>query len=93
MSLVANYTFAHQFDDLSTTFSETNNAFSLGYTDPFNPSLDRGNGDLDLRHRFVVGPIYDTPWYGKGSMFKQAVGGWQVVGIYQVHTGAPFHLL
>ena len=24
-------------------------------------------------------------------MFKQAVGGWQVVGIYQVHTGAPFN--
>ena len=90
LSLVANYTFAHQFDDLSTTFSETNNAFSLGYTDPFNPALDRGNGDLDLRHRFVMGPIYDTPWYGKGSTFKQAIGGWQVVGIYQVHTGAPF---
>ena len=90
LSLVANYTFAHQFDDLSTTFSETNNAFSLGYTDPFNPSLDRGNGDLDLRHRFVMGPMYQTPWYGKGSTFKQAVGGWQVVGIYQVHTGPPF---
>jgi hypothetical protein len=90
LSLVANYTLAHQFDDLSTTFSETNNAFSLGYTDPFNPALDRGDGDLDVRNRFVMGPIYDTPWYGKGSTFKQAVGGWQIVGIYQVHTGAPF---
>ena len=90
LSLVANYTFAHQLDDLSTTFSETNNAFNLGYTDPYNPALDRGNGDLDIRHRLVMGPIYDTPWYGKGSMFKQAVGGWQVVGIYQLHTGTPF---
>jgi Carboxypeptidase regulatory-like domain len=92
LSLVANYTYAHQFDDLSTTFSETGNqALQLGYTDPFDPAVDRGNGDLDLRHRFVVGPIYQTPWFGKGSMFKQAVGGWQVVGIYQVHTGAPFN--
>ena len=90
LSLVANYTLAHQMDDLSTTFSETNNAFSLGYTDPFDPALDRGDGDLDIRHRFVVGPMYDTPWYGKGAAWKQAVGGWKVVGIYQVHTGAPF---
>jgi Carboxypeptidase regulatory-like domain len=90
LSLVANYTFAHQLDDLSTTFSETNNAFNLGYTDPFNPAMDRGNGDLDIRHRLVMGPIYDTPWYGKGSMFKQALFGWQTVGIYQTHTGATF---
>jgi hypothetical protein len=90
LSLVANYTFAHQLDDLSTTFSETNNAFNLGYTNPFDPAFDRGNGDLDIRHRFVVGPIYDTPWYGKGSMFKQALFGWQAVGIYQAHTGTPF---
>jgi hypothetical protein len=90
LSLVANYTLAHELDDSSTTFSETNNAFNLGYTDPFNPALDRGNGDLDIRHRFVMGPIYSTPWYGKGSTFKQAVGGWQVVGIYQAHTGTPF---
>jgi hypothetical protein len=90
LSLVANYTLAHALDDSSTTFSETNNAFNLGYTDPFDPALDRGNGDLDIRHRFVMGPIYSTPWYGKGSTFKQAVGGWQVVGIYQLHTGTPF---
>jgi hypothetical protein len=90
VSLVANYTLAHQLDDLSTTFSETNNAFNLGYTDPFNPAMDRGNGDLDIRHRFVVGPIYETPWYGKGSFMKQAIGGWQTVGIYQTHTGTPF---
>jgi hypothetical protein len=45
LSMVANYTYAHALDDLSTTFSESNNAFSLGYTDPFNPSLDHGNGE------------------------------------------------
>jgi hypothetical protein len=89
LSLVANYTLAHQLDDLSTTESETN-AFLEGYTDPFDPALDHGDGDMDIRHRFVTGPIYDSPWYGKGSTFKQAVGGWQIVGIYQAHTGSPF---
>ncbi len=91
VSLVANYTFAHATDDLSTTFSETNNAFSLGYTDPFNPSLDHGNGDFDIRHRLVVAPIYQTPYFAKKhSLLGEALGGYEVTGIYSLHTGTPF---
>jgi hypothetical protein len=91
LSLVANYTYAHQLDDLSTTFSETNNAFGLGYTQPFNPGFDHGNGDLDLRQRLVIAPLYRTPFYSKGhSAIAQLIGGWQATGIYTVRTGAPF---
>lgn len=91
LSLVANYTFAHETDDLSTTFSESSNAFSLGYTNPFNPSLDHGNGDFDIRHRFVVAPIYRTPYFaGRHGLLAEALGGYQVTGIYQLHTGTPF---
>ena len=91
LSLVANYTFAHANDDLSTTFSESNNAFSLGYTNPFNPSFDRGNSDLDIRHRFVIAPIYQTPRFRSGhALLSQALGGWQISGIYNVRTGTPF---
>jgi hypothetical protein len=91
LSLVANYTLAHQMDDLSTTFSETNNAFALGYLQPFNPGFDRGNGDLDIRHRLVIAPIYRTPFYARGhSWMAQALGSWQVTGIYTVRTGTPF---
>ena len=91
LNLVANYTFAHAIDDLSTTFSESNNAFSLGYTDPFNPSLDRGNGDLDVRHRLVLAPIYTEPFFkNQHNLMGEAVGGWQIAGIYQVHSGTPF---
>jgi hypothetical protein len=93
LSVVANYTLAHQMDDLSTTFSETNNeAFGLGYTQPFNPGFDRGNGDLDIRHRLVIAPIYRTPFYAKGHSFMaQLLGSWQVTGIYTVRTGTPFN--
>jgi hypothetical protein len=91
LSLVANYTLAHATDELSTSFSETAGAFNLGYTDPFNPSLDHGNGDLDIRHRFVLAPLYQTPYYANGhSPLKQALFGWQVTGIYTVRTGTPF---
>jgi hypothetical protein len=91
LSLVANYTFAHETDDLSTTFSESNNEFSLGYTDPFNPALDHGNGDFDIRHRFVVAPIYRTPYFsGHKGLLAEALGGYEVTGIYSLHTGTPF---
>jgi hypothetical protein len=91
LGLVANYTFAHALDDLSTTFSESNNEFSLGYTDPFNPSLDHGNGDLDVRHRLVIAPIYQEPFFKHSILpLREALSGWEVAGIYQVHSGAPF---
>jgi hypothetical protein len=91
LGLVANYTLSHALDDLSTTFSESNNAFSLGYTNPFNPGMDHGNGDLDVRHRLVVAPIYEEPFFKNAhNLYGEALGGWELAGIYQVHTGAPF---
>jgi Carboxypeptidase regulatory-like domain len=92
LSLVANYTLSHATDELSTSFSETNNAFFLlGYMDPFDPKLDHGSGDLDVRHRLVIAPIYRTPYYAGGhNAMKQALFGWQLTGIYNVRTGTPF---
>jgi len=92
LNLVANYTLGHATDELSTSFSETNNAFFLlGYTNPFHPELDHGSGDLDIRHRLVLAPIYQTPYYkgGHGAL-KQTLFGWQLTGIYTVRTGTPF---
>ncbi|WP_348262894.1 TonB-dependent receptor [Telmatobacter sp. DSM 110680] len=92
LSLVANYTLAHATDELSTAFSETNNAFFLlGYMNPFKPSLDYGNSDLDIRHRLVVAPIYSSQFFaGSHGAMKQALFGWQISGIYSVRTGTPF---
>ncbi|HEY0784705.1 MAG TPA: TonB-dependent receptor, partial [Acidobacteriaceae bacterium] len=95
LSLVANYTYAHALDDLSTTFSETagSSAFTLGYTDPFNPALDHGNSDFDITHRFVLAPIYRTPYFfkDKGGYVKQLLGGYEVTGIYTLRSGTPFN--
>jgi len=90
LSFVANYTFSHETDDLSSTFSETNNAFSLGYTEPFNPGFDHGSGDFDIRQRFVFAPIYKTPTINSSRLLNEVAGGWQVTGIYTVRTGTPF---
>ena len=87
-----NYTYSHAIDNLSSTFSESFNNFNLGYLDAFNPRLDTGNADFDLRHRFVVSGIWDVPW-GKNSsstVVRHVVGGWEFAPIFQVRSGSPY---
>jgi hypothetical protein len=87
----ANYTYSHNIDNLSTTFSESNNDFNLGYLDAFNPALDKGSADTDARHRFVFSGIWDVP-LGKSStgFVKQVLSGWELAPIYTARTGLPF---
>ena len=93
LSIIANYTFGHQLDDLSSTFSETSAGnFNLGYTDATNPKLDYASGDSDIRHRFILAPVYQTPFFykNKGSWIGQLLGGYELTGIYSARTGTPF---
>ncbi len=95
LSMVANYTYAHALDDLSSTFSESGtgeNVGGLGYMNAFAPYLDHGNSDFDITHRFVLAPIYRTPSFfrDKGKALAQLFGGYEVTGIYTVRTGTPF---
>jgi hypothetical protein len=69
LTMTANYTWSHTIDDLSSTFSNGSNNFNLGFTDPFNPGLDRGNADFDVRHRVVISMLYETPFKsGRGAI-------------------------
>ena len=96
LSVTANYTWAHSTDDLSSTFSESTQGASagignLGYLDPRNSRLDWGSSDFDIRHRVVVAPIYELPFYKNGRGWtRQVLGGWTVVGIFTARTGVPF---
>ncbi len=91
VTIVANYTWAHSLDDLSDTFSGSESAASLGYTDVTHPQLDYGSSDFDVRQRLVLSPIWQTPWFKSGRGFlSQALGGWNISGIYTARTGIPF---
>jgi carboxypeptidase family protein/TonB-dependent receptor-like protein len=94
LQFTARYTWSHALDNLSTTFSETNNAFDLGFLDPFNPDLDYGSAEFDVRHRFVASVNYsiggnrpvDT------GFTNQVFGGWTLTGIFTARTGTPFSI-
>jgi len=96
LGIIANYTWSHSLDDLSSTFSDSSQGGSgyignLGYLDPLNPMLDWASSDFDVPNRLVVSPIWQTPWFktGKGLLGELA-GGYTVSGIFTTRSGTPF---
>jgi len=58
----------------------------------YNPSVDYGPSDFDIRNTLVVNYVWDIP-YGKdlsNRFVKGAVGNWQISGTTQAQTGEPF---
>jgi hypothetical protein len=95
LTVVANYTYAHELDNVSSTFSESssgiNGVGNLGYLDPRDPALDYGSGDNDIRHRVAISPVWQTPWFSSGKgVERQALGGYIISGIFTARTGVPF---
>ena len=94
LQFTARYTYSKALDNLSSTFSESINNFNLGLLDPYNPNLDYGAADFDVRHRFVASINYaiggNRP-IGKGFL-NQALGGWTLTGIFTARTGTPFSI-
>jgi len=91
LNLTTNYTYAHAIDNLSTTFSTGNTILNLGLLDPFNPHLDRGNADFDLRHRVAISGTWEIPFAKNAhGVLKQVAHGWVVAPLFVAHTGTPF---
>lgn len=93
VSLTANYTYSHSLDNLSSTFSDgTASFYHLGYLDAFNPKLDYGNSDYDLRHRLSLSATYEVPYFKNSSnaIERNVLGGWGVGTILSIRSGEPF---
>ncbi|MFZ3340545.1 MAG: carboxypeptidase regulatory-like domain-containing protein [Terriglobales bacterium] len=64
---------------------------SSTYTDPLDPSFDRGLADFDATHRLVLSPIWQIPFANHGnSLMKTLLGGWAVSTITSFQSGNPF---
>jgi outer membrane receptor protein involved in Fe transport len=91
LSLTARYTLSSAKDNLSTTFSEGEGAFNLGYLDPLDPDLDYGYADHDARHRIVLSGIWELPLFKNATgVTKTALGGWQMAWLFTSQSGWPF---
>jgi hypothetical protein len=86
-----NYTWAHGIDDVTGLSNENGDGTDVL---PNNLRLDRGNSDLDLRHRIVATADYALP-FGRSLNGVQGgvVKGWQVNFIDVWETGSPFTIV
>jgi hypothetical protein len=90
----ANYTFSKSIDDASSP--QNSGLFGgLVYT-PFDLGQQRSLSDFDMKHNFSGEFGYRLP-FGKGQRFAGSsgklmdtfIGGWEVTGIVQWHSGFP----
>jgi Carboxypeptidase regulatory-like domain/TonB dependent receptor-like, beta-barrel/TonB-dependent Receptor Plug Domain len=93
----ANYTWSHAIDNISSVFqadSLTSLFKSVGFLDSFNPGLDRGDADFDIRHRFVTNFIWIPPYgeHAKNWAVRNVLAGWGISGILSFQTGQPFSI-
>ena len=89
----ANYTWSHSIDNRSV--SGTSGAVAEvgnGYLDAFQPGLDRGPSDFDVRHRAAANFVWQIPLSKnpQGWRDRYLFGGWELSGILSCQTGQPF---
>jgi hypothetical protein len=89
------YTWSHSIDNRSSVFADDFVAGqAIGFLDAFNPALDRGDSDFDVRHRLGTSFIWEIPLarHSQRAVAKQLLGGWEMSGILSFQTGQPFGL-
>lgn len=93
ISLTTNYTFAKSIDNASGT--RTQGLDTLFPQDSSCLPCERGLSSFDVRHRWVLGAVYDLP-IGKGkamainnSVADAFLGGWQLSTNSTIQSGVP----
>jgi hypothetical protein len=95
LQFTARYTYGVARDNLSATFgfSDTTRTVNLGFLDPFNPDLDYGYADFDVRHRFSSSFNWQIPFAKNYTgVAKQLLDGWAVTGLIQAQSGGPYSI-
>lgn len=99
LSILTTYTWAHAIDNGPGRFPGNSNPGRdlYGPNNPLNLDLERGNSDLDIRHRFTFADVYDLP-FGRGRRFGTDwhravdffIGGWQWNNIITIQSGPTY---
>jgi hypothetical protein len=84
VTMQASYTYSHCIDDESGTFGPEG-VSEQGELDPYDPNIDKGDCNFDLRHNLVANVVYLLPFHG-----NRLVEGWQVSGIFTAQSGSHY---
>lgn len=84
LSFLAGYTYSHALDEESSS-SISQGAFPQ---DVYDPRLDYGSTNNDIRHRFTFSPTYLIPGMKSPGQMLQ---GWSLSGILTMQGGLPWY--
>ncbi len=84
LNLDANYTWSHETDDGV-------NILAGAYQNSHDPNGDYASGDIDVRHNFSLGAVWDIP---AATFLPGFAGkGWQMTSLIQARTGLPVNIV
>lgn len=85
-SFDTNYRYAKSIDTSSfeAPTALTNQSF------PVDQREERGRSDFDVRHAWVGAGTWELPFFTGNSWEDKLLGGWQISGIANYHTGFPW---
>ncbi len=87
----AAYTFSKLLDDTEgLSNSDTSGATTGQVEDPFNPILDYGPANFDIKHNLHFNVLYHLPSFSQGHVVSKFVNGWWTGSIVSIQTGTPF---
>ena len=81
------YTWSKSLDQLSAEGP----GFVTNQTYPIDDRTERGPSDYDATHNFRVNGVWDLPVFrARKDLIGSVLGGWELNGIYQFHSGYPW---
>ena len=88
------YSWSHSLDNVSSLVGDDSVSGGAGLPlDAFNPDLDKGSSDHDVRHRLVGHFVWQIPGATQsGGLRRLLFAGWQLSGILSFQSGQPFSL-
>jgi hypothetical protein len=90
-----NYSFSKMLDDQDSSGYGAG-AGSQPYQDAYNPRLNYGYSNFDVRHMFKGDLVYQLPigkgrtFLDRGGILDAIIGGWQASTIFVLQSGQPF---
>ena len=84
LQVLATFTWSHSLDNGSGV------ALPIPYHTVYNPALDYGNSDFDIRNTFTNAITYELPGTkGGNSLLHYVSNGWAVDSLFRSNTAAP----
>lgn len=94
LMFAANYTWSKAMDMQTVTNWAGGDNGLVQYT--YNPMANYGPGNMDMRNIFNIDFVYQLPvgrgkhFVNQGGILNDVIGGWQLSGVAQLHSGSPF---